>query len=74
MAFLPFALRMPISTNFTANRMHIVPNGLALHVTDGKHVGRAVRLPNLAGIQSTFDIPGTQVSAHFCVDKDGTIV
>src|SRR5271168_1099232 len=69
MGFLPFATRMPITTNFRKGEMHIVPNGLAIHVTDGVHK----QLPNLAGVQSTFNVQGTHVSAHFCVAKNGAI-
>ncbi len=69
MVYLPFAQKMPIDRNFKPGRMQMVPNGLAIHVTDGvKH-----HLPNLGGVKSSFNVEGAHVSAHFCVAKDGTI-
>ena len=69
MAYLPFVQQMPIDRNFTPGRMQMIPNGLAIHVTDGvRH-----QLPNLGGVKSSFNVEGAHVSAHFCVAKDGTI-
>jgi hypothetical protein len=66
---LPFATWMPIQHNFTAGGMALIPRGLAVHITDGVKG----QVPNLAGVQATFNVKGAGASAHFCVAKNGDI-
>jgi len=66
---LPFARWMPIQHNFTRGGMTLAPQGLAVHITDGVKGS----LPNLGGVQATFNVPGAGASAHFCIAKNGDI-
>jgi N-acetylmuramoyl-L-alanine amidase len=66
---VPFARWMPIIRNFTHGGMRTKPIGLAIHITDGVHG----QLPNLGGVQATFNHQGGVASTHFCVSKEGVI-
>lgn len=69
MAEIPFATWMPIQHNLTKGGMSLIPRGLVMHISDGVKG----KLPSLAGIHSTFNVPGAGASAHFCISKEGAI-
>ncbi len=65
MAILDFAYWAPISNGFNTGMMHTPLRGLVVHITDG-HGG-------LETVRADFDRPEKRASAHFCIDKEGSI-
>ena len=60
----PTAIKRPIlADNFGVGRNGQTVQAIVMHIASGR----------LAGVFPTFNTPGIQVSAHFCIAQDGTV-